>query len=51
MKTEDDPNLPEGKQEIVQNAYTGYKVRVYKNILENGKVIGKELVSDDFIDQ
>ncbi len=48
MKTEDDPNLPEGKQEIVQNAYTGYKVRVYKNILENGKVIGKELVSDDF---
>lgn len=48
MKTEDDPNLPEGKQEIVQNAYTGYKVRVYKNILENGKVVGKELISDDF---
>ena len=48
MKTEDDPNLPEGKQEIVQNPYTGYKVRVYKNILENGKLVGKELISDDF---
>ncbi|MCR1934829.1 VanW family protein [Clostridium tepidum] len=46
--TENDPNLLEGKQEIVKNPTTGYKVRVYKNILENGKIIGKELISDDF---
>lgn len=48
IKTEDDPNLPQGKQEIIQNPSAGYKVRVYKNILEKGKVVGQELISDDF---
>ncbi|WP_125153419.1 VanW family protein [Clostridium rectalis] len=48
MKTENDSSLPEGKEEIIQNAYTGYKVRVYKNTLENGKIINQELISDDF---
>lgn len=47
-QTVQDASLPEGQQEIVQKAYTGYKVRVYKNNYENGKLIDKELISNDF---
>lgn len=47
-QTKDDPNLEEGKTEQIQPAHTGYKVKVYRNIYENGNLVKKELVSDDF---
>lgn len=47
-QTVQDASLPEGQQQVVQKAYTGYKVRVYKNTYENGKLIDKELISNDF---
>lgn len=48
IKYIDDPNLPEGKTEVVKKAYTGYRVKTYRNIYENGKFIGKELVTNDY---
>lgn len=47
-KTIQDANLPQGATEIVQNAYQGFKVKVYRNIYEGGKLINKELISNDF---
>lgn len=47
-KTIQDANLPQGTTEVVQNAHQGFKVKVYRNIYENGKLINKELISNDF---
>ncbi|KGK90762.1 vancomycin resistance protein W [Clostridium sp. HMP27] len=47
-QTVQDASLPEGEQQVTQKAYTGYKVRVYQNTYENGSVINKELISNDF---
>lgn len=43
-----DSTLEEGKTEQIQGAHTGYKVKVYRNIYENGVLLKKELISDDF---
>ncbi|NFA59848.1 VanW family protein [Clostridium sporogenes] len=44
----DDSNIPLGKTEIVQDAHTGYKVKVYKSTVENDSVVKKELLYTDF---
>ncbi|KOR25605.1 VanW family protein [Clostridium sp. L74] len=43
-----DSNIPLGKTEIVQDAHTGYKVKVYKSTVENDSVVKKELLYTDF---
>lgn len=43
----DDPTLPEGQEEVEQEAYVGYKVKVYRKKFENGTFIGQDLISDD----
>jgi vancomycin resistance protein YoaR len=48
IKYIDDPNLQEGKTEVVKKAYTGYRVKAYRNIYENGKFINKELITNDY---
>jgi vancomycin resistance protein YoaR len=47
-KTIEDPNMPEGKKEIVQKAQTGIKVKVYRNTYEKGKLVKQNLISDDY---
>lgn len=47
-QTVQDASLTEGQQQVVQKPYTGYKVKVYKNTYENGKLVDKELISNDF---
>ena len=47
-KTIEDPNMPEGKKEIVQKAQNGIKVKVYRHTYENGKLIKQDLISDDY---
>ncbi|MCS4480147.1 VanW family protein [Clostridium botulinum] len=37
----DDASIPLGKTEIVQEAHTGYKVKVYKSTVENDSVVKK----------
>ncbi|KQB76713.1 hypothetical protein AK964_21900 [Clostridium butyricum] len=44
----DDANISLGKTEIVQEAHTGYKVKVYKSTVENDSVVKKELLYTDF---
>lgn len=44
----DDPTLPVGQTEVVKQARSGYRVRAYKNIYENGKLIGREQISNDY---
>jgi vancomycin resistance protein YoaR len=44
----DDPSLPQGQTEVEKQPRTGYRVKAYKNIYENGKLIGKELISNDY---
>ncbi|MFD3155845.1 VanW family protein [Haloimpatiens sp. FM7330] len=48
VEYQDDPNLEEGKTEVIQKAHTGFKVKVYRNIYENGKFVKKELISKDY---
>lgn len=43
----DDPNLYEGETVLDQPPSIGYKVRVYKKIYENGKLVGQELISNE----
>lgn len=43
-----DSSLPIGKTEIVKKAHTGYRVKVYKNIYENGNFVSKERISNDY---
>lgn len=47
IKYVDDPNMYKDETETVKKASTGYKVRVYKKIYENGKLVGREKVSDE----
>lgn len=44
----DDHTLPLGKTQIVQEGRVGYKVKVYRSTIKNGKVIKKELLYNDF---
>ncbi len=44
----DDYSLPLGKTQIVKEGRIGYKVKVYRSTIENGKVIKKELLYNDF---
>ncbi|NLM34786.1 MAG: hypothetical protein GX206_05045 [Clostridiales bacterium] len=48
-KTVQDSTMPAGSKKIVQQAQTGYKVKVYRNTYdENNKLIKQELISDDY---
>jgi vancomycin resistance protein YoaR len=47
VKYIDDPTLPVGQEVQDQFPLTGYKVKVYKDTIENGKVIDHTLLSDD----
>ncbi|MFZ5640108.1 MAG: VanW family protein [Bacillota bacterium] len=42
-----DPSLPRGKKIFTKGDY-GYRVKVFRTITENGKVVKKELLSDDY---
>ncbi|SKA73108.1 Vancomycin resistance protein YoaR, contains peptidoglycan-binding and VanW domains [Clostridium sp. USBA 49] len=42
IKYIDDPNMYEGYKEVITKPITGYKVNVYRNTYENGKLIKKE---------
>ncbi|MFL0248217.1 VanW family protein [Candidatus Clostridium stratigraminis] len=43
----DDPSLYEGETVLDQPSSIGYKVRVYKKIYENNKLVGQELISNE----
>lgn len=43
----DDPNMYEGVTEYVKKPSTGYKVRVYRKIYENGKLVDKEKLYEE----
>lgn len=43
----DDPNMYEGETQIDQPASIGYKVKVYENTYENGKLIKHELLTNE----
>lgn len=45
---QDDSTIPVGQTQVVQNPYTGYKVKVYKNVIQNGNAVSHEVISDDF---
>lgn len=47
VKYVDDPNMDEGVTETVQPASIGYKVKVYKNTYENGKLIAHDLITNE----
>lgn len=48
-KTVNDSTMPVGTKKIVQQAQTGYKVKVYRNTYdENNKLIKQELISNDY---
>lgn len=47
VKYVDDPNMDEGVTETVQPASIGYKVSVYKNTYENGKLIAHDLITNE----
>jgi len=40
--------LPAGAEVVTQQSRTGYKVRVHKKAIQNGKVINDEIISDDY---
>jgi vancomycin resistance protein YoaR len=42
-----DPTKYEGEVEIVQKAYTGYKVRVTRKTFENGALINTQVINND----
>lgn len=48
IKYIDDPNLEEGKEEIIKKAHTGYRVKVYRGIYENGKYVETETLTTDY---
>lgn len=48
IKYIDDPSLPAGQIEVEKQPRKGYRVKAYRNIYENGKFIGKELISNDY---
>ncbi|NLZ47208.1 MAG: hypothetical protein GX895_00200 [Clostridiales bacterium] len=44
----DSNDLLEGETKVVKSGTTGYKVKVYRNTYENGKLINTELISNDY---
>lgn len=42
-----DRSLPQGRKIVTKGDY-GYRVKVYRSFSENGKVVKKELLSDDY---
>lgn len=48
MSYVNDPNLIEGKTEVDKEGSTGYKVKVYKKVYSDGKVISQELIANDY---
>lgn len=46
-QTIDDPTLFEGETKVETQPQTGYKVRAYRKIYENGKLINTEVLSTD----
>lgn len=47
VKYIDDASMYEGETNIVQKASDGYKVKVYRKIYENGRLVGQEMVSNE----
>lgn len=47
MVTVTDPSLPRGRK-IVIKGESGYRVKVYRSIIENGRIVKRELLSDDY---
>lgn len=45
--TQKDNTLEEGKEKIIKEASLGHKVQVYRNTIENGKIIKTELIYND----
>lgn len=45
---QDDATKAEGYQLVTQPGYTGYRVRVFKQTFENGKLIDSIKISDDY---
>lgn len=48
VKYIDDPTLPSGQTQQVQPPSTGFKVKVTKLTKQNGKIISKEVIANDF---
>ncbi|MBU5437851.1 VanW family protein [Tissierella sp. MSJ-40] len=46
-----DKNLTPGTKELLQKGRTGYKVKTYKAIVKNGKVVKRELITSDYYKQ
>ncbi len=42
-----DPSMPKGSKTVIRGE-RGYRVKVYRTIKENGKLVKKELLSDDY---
>lgn len=47
VKEKPDPELPEGESKIIQEGRQGYRVKVYRLMLEKGKEVGRKAVSTD----
>ncbi len=43
-----DTNLPAGSKELVRQGRNGYKVKTYKSIIKDGKVIDKKQITGDY---
>lgn len=43
-----DPNLEPGTREVVQEGRNGYKVRTYKSIIKDGKIVDRYQISYDY---
>ena len=43
-----DPNALPGSRTLVQEGRTGYKVKTYKSIIKDGKVIERSLITSDY---
>jgi vancomycin resistance protein YoaR len=48
VKYTEDANRNEGESVVVKKASDGYKVKVYRKIFENSKLVATELVSNDY---
>ncbi len=43
-----DNSLAPGTKELVQGGRTGYKVNTYKSIIKNGKIVKRDLITQDY---
>jgi len=48
IKYIDDPNKLVGEMAVIKNPSNGYRVKVYRKTIENGRVINSEVVSNDY---